>query len=265
MAKPLPSERRRHERVPLTLAVRYSDRESFLQDWTENISAGGLFIRAEEPRPVGETVHLELRFPGLLDPVHLTGTVTWNRAGSEEQRAGFGVNVEREGHRRRLAELALMATREHAHREGSPFRVLVVEDNESLVEMYARVMKRVQRLTEGSVLTHFAENGLQARELLERFHPDLIVTDLYMPVMDGLELSRFVKSNDALRATPILVVTAGVEEERAKALELGVDAFLQKPIQFGQILETIARLVWLRGQTDVEERQERKQGSETQG
>lgn len=263
MSEPLPHERREHARVSLTLAVRYPDHDAFLDDWTENVSEGGLFVQSEDPRAPGERVQLELRFPGLLEPIQLVGTVTWVREKSETERAGFGLRVDREGHRRRLAELALIATREHAHRDGEPFRVLVVEDNESVVEMYARVMKRVQRMTEGSVLTHFAENGFQARELLASYRPDLILTDLYMPVMDGLELSRYVKTHEALQHTPVMVITAGAEDERVRAAELGIDAFLQKPVQFGQILETIARLLWQRGRTDGEERQERQQGSET--
>lgn len=264
MTEPLPSERREHDRVPLALAVRYPDRSEFLSDWTENVSAGGLFVRSEDPPRVGEHVQLELRFPGILDPVQLAGTVTWIREKSLEQRAGFGIRVDREGHRRRLAELALIATREQFAEDDEPFRVMVVEDNESLIDMYARVMKRVQRVTEGTVQTHFSMNGHQACEALAEYRPDLILTDLYMPVMDGLALCRFVRESEELKDTPVLVVTAGSGDEREQAEALGVDAFLQKPVQFGQILETIARLLWLRGRIDGEERQERQQGGEAE-
>ncbi|MEL6543408.1 MAG: TIGR02266 family protein [Myxococcota bacterium] len=262
MSDPLPSERREHTRVPLALAVSYEDHTSFLNDWTENVSEGGLFVQSESPRAPGEFVHLKIRFPGLLEPVNISGTVTWVRERSEWAVAGFGVQVESEGHRRRLAELALMANAPAQKALERPFKVLIVEDNESVVEMYARVLRRVQRVTEGSVQTQFASNGLEACRVLTDFRPDLILTDLYMPVMDGLALCRLVKENDDLKDTPVIVITAGSEEERAAAAELGVDAFLQKPVQFGQILETIARLVHVRGQFDDQEREQR---SETAG
>ncbi|MEO1174317.1 MAG: hypothetical protein AAFX94_20030, partial [Myxococcota bacterium] len=62
---------------------------------------------------------------------------------------------------------------------------------------------------------------------------------------------------------PILVVTSGASDEQERAREIGVDAFLHKPVRFGQILETIAILT-RRGSIDGAEREQRDQGSETE-
>ncbi len=75
-----------------------------------------------------------------------------------------------------------------------------------------------------------AESGFDALRQLPRDSYDLIVTDINMPDINGLELVSFVRNNAAYRGIPLIIIsTEGSERDRAKGLELGADAYLVKP------------------------------------
>lgn len=86
-----------------------------------------------------------------------------------------------------------------------------------------------------------AENGLRALDLIRRAPPSVIVTDVDMPGMNGLELCREIRADAALRAIPIVVVTGGGEQDRA--VEAGCHAVLEKPCSWERLLETIQRVL----------------------
>src|SRR5512138_2663329 len=88
--EPLFSERRAHPRFPLILAVQYQGAESVL-DYTENLSAGGLFICTQREFEAGERVGLVLSFPQLLEPVELEVEVLRRRPGGDGTPAGVAV------------------------------------------------------------------------------------------------------------------------------------------------------------------------------
>src|SRR6185369_2048663 len=118
-------------------------------------------------------------------------------------------------------------------REG--FRVLIVEDNPHIVEMYSYVLKKLASgELEGKVPldVQFAPDGFAAFKLLQeaRFH--LVLTDLYMPVMDGFALVEKIRGDPALRSIPVIVISAGGKEAQERALALGVNVFMRKPVKF---------------------------------
>ncbi len=85
-----------------------------------------------------------------------------------------------------------------------------------------------------------AASGFDALRLLPRNRYDLILTDINMPDINGLELVSFVKGNEQYRSIPVVIVsTEGSERDRAKGLELGADAYLVKPFS-SQELQDIA-------------------------
>lgn len=89
----------------------------------------------------------------------------------------------------------------------------------------------------GEVTFDFAGSGLEAIERLALAGYDLIVLDLNMPDVGGLEVIEFIRSQDKLRALPILVVTTrGDDESRLRILEAGASGFLAKPFAPAQIL-----------------------------
>ncbi|MEO1174225.1 MAG: PilZ domain-containing protein, partial [Myxococcota bacterium] len=160
-------ERRGAPRTGLRLKVSYSDRADYLHDWTENVSAEGLFVESDEERTVGDTVQLQIEFPALLEPVQVSGIVSWNRPRTALERGGFGLRVDGELARRRLAELALLASLEREQEPMAPFRVLVVEDNDQIIAMYERVLQRANQVTAGEVVVELANNGHGAWEVLQ--------------------------------------------------------------------------------------------------
>jgi chemosensory pili system protein ChpA (sensor histidine kinase/response regulator) len=110
-----------------------------------------------------------------------------------------------------------------------------------------------QRLLERNgmrVLT--ARDGLDALALLADNSPDVILLDIEMPRMDGYEVAAEVRRNPRTARIPIIMITSRVgEKHRSRAIELGVDDYLGKPYQEGQLLEAIEPLL-ARGRTAPE-------------
>ena len=111
-------------------------------------------------------------------------------------------------------------------------KILLVEDNEMNRDMLSR---RLLRLGYSVVV---AEDGEEGHELAVHEHPDLIVMDVALPRMDGLEVTRLLKSNDETKQIPIIVLTA-YSQNREKAFAAGCDAFASKPVSFRKLNEMI--------------------------
>jgi two-component system chemotaxis response regulator CheY len=89
-----------------------------------------------------------------------------------------------------------------------------------------------------------AQSGFEALRCLPRDAYDLIVTDINMPDINGLELVSFVKGNAAYRAIPLIIVsTEGSERDRERGLELGADAYLVKPFEPEQLVRIARELL----------------------
>ncbi|MEK7705883.1 MAG: TIGR02266 family protein [Myxococcota bacterium] len=230
---------RAHVRHPFALRVAYTDRKSYLGDWTENLSSGGLFVRTELPLRVGSTTSLELSFPGLLAAVVIEGIVAWRRPASPGVPAGVGVRVEEATSRQTLADLALWATDAAPRIRGQTVEILVTDDNPLAVRFYERALARLGALGGDQLHVAVTLDGHQALCHLETHRVDLLITDLYMPVLDGLTLIKRIRDNPALAPLPILVITSGGADERELCAFAGVNAYLEKPVQIGQILSTI--------------------------
>jgi chemosensory pili system protein ChpA (sensor histidine kinase/response regulator) len=88
-----------------------------------------------------------------------------------------------------------------------------------------------------------AKDGLDAVAQLQDHRPDIILLDIEMPRMDGFEVASFVRHDDALKDTPICMITSRTgEKHRERALAIGVNEYLGKPFQEAELLETIKRL-----------------------
>lgn len=238
------TDKRASERVPFVVRVSYPDRKT-LADASENLSSGGLFIQTREPFSLGEKVRLALGFPGLLAPFELTGVVAWKRAPTAEQEGGIGVRVTDLAERARLSAM-LEGGAAPAARPG-PFQVLLVEDNPHVAEMYSYTLRKLaSRLPGSAVEVHFASDGHQALQLAQEKPLQLVITDLYMPVMDGFALVERLRALEATRKVPIVAISAGGPEARQRALGAGVDVFLRKPVRFVEVLETVTTLLGVR-------------------
>jgi two-component system chemotaxis response regulator CheY len=119
-------------------------------------------------------------------------------------------------------------------------KFLVVEDSPTMRQLISFSLKRIKN----SVIIE-AVDGLDALKKLagpEKF--DLILTDINMPVMDGLKLVSLVRQSAHLKNIPIIIITTeGAEEDRERGLALGANAYIAKPIQSSHLIRTISELL----------------------
>jgi uncharacterized protein (TIGR02266 family) len=242
-------ERRNHPRFPLVLPVQYVGAESVL-DYTENLSEGGLFIRTEREFAAGERVLLVVSFPQLADPVELEVEVVRER-GASDLRGGVAVRVPDDRPEDR-AKLAAVAQRLGTARGREPtVRVLLVEDNPLVASMYSAALRRLSDTDDlPSLGVELASDGAAALERLLRPPPiDIVVTDLFMPVLSGITLVERIRAEPTLAGLPVVVITSGGEREREKLAALGVPLFLRKPVSYQDIAGAIRTLVGLRSES----------------
>ena len=119
------------------------------------------------------------------------------------------------------------------------YKVLVVEDSPTMRQLIVFALKRIR----GFQISE-ANDGVDGLKKLSAEKFDLIVTDINMPIMDGLKLVSMVRNDPNYKETPIIIITTeGANEDRERALALGANEYITKPIQTTQILETVKRLM----------------------
>ena len=107
-----------------------------------------------------------------------------------------------------------------------PSKILVVEDSPTTRAMIISAIEEVA----GGLEIFESKNGFEALKLLPHHSFDLIITDINMPDINGLELVSFVKRNQAYRHIPLIIITTeGSERDREKGLSLGANEYLVKP------------------------------------
>ncbi|MRR36933.1 response regulator [bacterium] len=118
-------------------------------------------------------------------------------------------------------------------------RILVVEDSPTMRQLIAFTLRRLP-----NVVLVEATDGVDALRKLGGGMFDLIFTDINMPIMDGLKLVSLVRSDQALKHIPIVIITTeGAAEDRQRGLALGANDYLTKPIQAGKILAVARELL----------------------
>lgn len=112
-------------------------------------------------------------------------------------------------------------------------RILVVDDIEDNVSLLQVI------LTEEGYEVDTAIDGKSALAKIEASPPDLLLLDAMMPKMDGYEVTRRIRQNNKLPFIPILLITAYVEADVPKGLELGANDFIRKPIDYDELLARV--------------------------
>ena len=117
-------------------------------------------------------------------------------------------------------------------------RVLLVEDNELNRDMLSR------RLTRRGYEVLIAVDGAEGIARARDDRPDIVLLDMSLPVIDGLEATRQLKSDPATRAIPILALTAhALTEDRERAMAAGCDDFDTKPVDLPRLLDKMTALL----------------------
>jgi two-component system, cell cycle response regulator DivK len=117
-------------------------------------------------------------------------------------------------------------------------RILLVEDNDMNRDMLSR------RLVRNGYEVLLAMDGQQGIDMALSERPDLILMDMSLPVIDGWEATRRIKSNDATRQIPVIALTAhAMAGDREKTMEAGCDDYDTKPVEISRLVRKIAVLL----------------------
>jgi CheY-like chemotaxis protein len=117
-------------------------------------------------------------------------------------------------------------------------KIVLVEDNEDNRDMLSR------RLTRKGYEVLIAVNGEEAVSLVEKEQPAVVLMDISLPVMDGFEATRRLKSLDSTKSIPIIALTAhAMSGDREKAIEAGCDDYDVKPVELTRLLTKIENLL----------------------
>ena len=123
------------------------------------------------------------------------------------------------------------------NKEKPATRVLIVEDERHIIESLSFVLER-----EGFEVAA-VEDGEEALQRLRAARPDILILDLMLPKVGGLEVLKIVRADAALRTLPVVVLTAkGRQQDRRMAEEIGVDAFMTKPFANSDVVEAVRRV-----------------------
>jgi two-component system cell cycle response regulator DivK len=120
--------------------------------------------------------------------------------------------------------------------EGTPKTILVVEDNDLNLKLFGDLLE----MSGYHVLK--AREGMEALRLVREHRPDLIVMDIQLPGVSGLEVTKWIKEDHLLKAIPIVAVTAlALKGDEQKIRAAGCDAYMSKPISTENFLKAIER------------------------
>jgi CheY-like chemotaxis protein len=116
-------------------------------------------------------------------------------------------------------------------------KILIVEDTDMNLDLLIQLLEDEYELIS-------AQDGATGVELAAAAQPDLILMDMSLPVIDGWTASKEIKANPSLASIPIIGLSAhAMQTDKQKALENGCDAYLTKPIDEDQLMQTIFSLI----------------------
>jgi two-component system chemotaxis response regulator CheY len=115
------------------------------------------------------------------------------------------------------------------------YNFLVVEDSPTMRQLISFALKRIP----GCKIVE-ANDGIDALKKLSTQKFDIILTDINMPIMDGLKLVSMVRNDPVHKTIPIIIITTeGAEEDRKRGMALGANAYIPKPIQTANLLGVV--------------------------
>ena len=120
-------------------------------------------------------------------------------------------------------------------------KILVVDDNPDLRAYVSNILQR------HAYQVRTAYNGAAGMEMAQTYHPNLIITDLMMPMVSGLELIQRIRADQTLQGCPIILLTAKADDDtRIEGVEQGADAYLAKPFNDRELLAEVRNLLMLK-------------------
>ncbi|MDD4955029.1 MAG: response regulator [Candidatus Omnitrophica bacterium] len=116
-------------------------------------------------------------------------------------------------------------------------KILVVDDESDILKEVSFILERK------GFTVYTGVNGKEAIELAERFKPDLIILDVFMPCVSGSEAGKVIRENEELKHIPIILLTASIDNIEAKRMECMADDYIFKPFDYKELLKKIEKLI----------------------
>ena len=130
------------------------------------------------------------------------------------------------------------AAEKPAKMNGSAKTVMVVEDNDLNMKLFHDLLE-----AHGYNILQ-TKDGMEALKLAREHRPDLILMDIQLPEVSGLEVTKWIKEDDSLKSIPVVAVTAfAMKGDEEKIREGGCEAYIAKPISVTNFLQTVARFL----------------------
>jgi CheY-like chemotaxis protein/Tfp pilus assembly protein PilZ len=204
--------------------------DALVMAYTGNISRGGMRLRADEPLAVGSVVRVCIELPDGAPEVEIPCEIVTSSREGESNKYTMGVKFidPDDKARKRLEWFILNSEPEGGQFGGTEHRcqldVLVVDDEALQREAVAEPFRR-----RGDTV-RFAKDGLEALSECLRKAPEVLLSDVQMPRMDGWQLLRMLRGRPALRHVPVIFLTSlSSERDRLLGYKLGVDDYVAKP------------------------------------
>jgi CheY-like chemotaxis protein len=217
---------------------------------TVEVGPTRVVLRMARALPAGVTIELSLSFPRLVETVVLQGTiVATHDPRVHERTSAMTVDLQPSADRDRLAAIldGIPPPSDAAGSEPPPsgpsgYRVLLVDDNGLVREMFSYGVRKYFRLRQGSVTVDVAENGVEAWRMLREAPYDLAIVDFYMPAMNGSDLISRMRKTAELADVPVVVISVGGREAQEASVAAGADLFLDKPVALRDLFATLEKL-----------------------
>jgi DNA-binding response OmpR family regulator len=231
--------------------VRFRSIAELAEVFTTELVQRRLFVVGAHRTPNGEDISIRIVLPETQSVMHATGLVLEHRTGDPRGMGADVVLLDLLDETISLIEQFITERLDASQPEQEPpaldrpLEVLIVEDDAIYREQAASAFRRA------GDHVRFAHDGFEALASALRYKPDVILSDVNMPRMDGWQLLRMVRGNAKLAKVPVLFTTAlAGERERLRGYQLGVDDYVAKPFRPVELRARAERLV-RRSETDV--------------
>lgn len=242
--------RRSGPRIAATFRVHYSSLDELVVAYSEDVSRGGMYLVTDNFLPVGAVAQVKVTLPSgdtdLQVIVRVAYVLGEERARELGRKPGMGMRFldsEEEPFAKQIAAFIEKETngemeRESAVPEVAGSKILVVDDVASQRNAAVQALEAAGH----EVLT--ADSGVTALGQALKHEPDLILSDVEMPALDGWQLLRLLRARPSLADTPIIFLTSlSNDRERLRGYRLGVDDYISKPFAPDELVARIERVL----------------------
>jgi DNA-binding response OmpR family regulator len=216
-----------------------------------DLTATSIFVVTEWHAAIGTSVSVRLSFPKILDPIDIPARISDIRvAGEPGEPGGIRLEFDTIGS---VVGTKLNALLERVNApfvpstiEGRPCRVLLVDDSWLIRDMFAYGTARFFERPGALAIDH-AEDAEHAWGKLANSTYDLVIIDYFLPSEDGASLIARLRRDERLANTPIVAISVGGRDAREATLSAGADVFVDKPLIFRDLFNTLRMLAEGRG------------------